>query len=158
MRIGRGTRLPRIHATWPHQVSIGSSCRVEHDVYFHFDGTYKSGPRICIGSNSFIGANCEFNIRRSITIGKNALIAAGCRFIDHDHCIESKGEFPKGDGIEEPITLADSVWLGANVVVLKGVQIGKGAVVAAGAVVTKSIPANEIWGGVPAKKIGARTE
>lgn len=158
MKIGRGTKVPRLHVSWPHQVKIGSNCRIEHDVYFHFDGIYKPGPRIQIGSGSFIGTTCEFNIRKSITIGENALIAAGCRFIDHDHCTEGKGEFPKRSGIEEPIIIAESVWLGANVIVLKGVEIGKGAVVAAGAVVTKSIPENEIWGGIPARKIGSRSE
>jgi acetyltransferase-like isoleucine patch superfamily enzyme len=53
---------------------------------------------------------------------------------------------------KEEIILEEDVWLGCNVVVLKGCTIGKGAVVAAVAVVTKSIPAYEIWTGVPAKK------
>jgi acetyltransferase-like isoleucine patch superfamily enzyme len=54
------------------------------------------------------------------------------------------------------IKIGCDVWLGCNVTVLKGVNIGGGAVIAAGAVVTKSIPPYEIWGGVPAKKIGER--
>jgi len=54
------------------------------------------------------------------------------------------------------IYIEEDVWFGCNVVVLKGVYIGKGAVIAAGAVVNKSIPPYEIWGGVPAKKIGVR--
>lgn len=157
MVIGNGTKTPKMYVTWPHQVKLGSNCRIEHNIYFHFDGIHKPGPSIIIGDGSFIGNNCEFNITKYISIGENALIAAGCRFIDHDHCIEGIGEFPRKMGLEEPITLEDSVWLGVNVVVLKGVKIGKGAVVAAGAVVTKSIPSNEIWGGVPARKIGNRS-
>ena len=54
------------------------------------------------------------------------------------------------------IILGDDVWLGVNVVVLKGVTIGRGAVVGAGAVVTKSIPSFEIWAGIPARRIGER--
>lgn len=54
------------------------------------------------------------------------------------------------------VYLEDNVWLGANVVVLTGVTIGAGAVVAAGAVLTKPVPPFEIWGGVPARKIGDR--
>jgi acetyltransferase-like isoleucine patch superfamily enzyme len=52
--------------------------------------------------------------------------------------------------------LEEDVWLGCHVVVLMGVKIGRGAVVAAGAIVNKNIPSYEIWGGVPAKKIGER--
>lgn len=54
--------------------------------------------------------------------------------------------------------VGNGVWIGANVVVLRGVQIGDGAVIAAGAVVTKDVARNEIWGGVPARKIGCRKE
>ena len=56
----------------------------------------------------------------------------------------------------EPPVIEDNVWLGANVIVLRGVKIGENSVVAAGAVVVKDIPADEIWGGVPAKKIKIR--
>lgn len=59
--------------------------------------------------------------------------------------------------VNSPIMLEEDVWLGVDVVVLKGVRIGQGAVVGAGAVVTKSIGPREIWGGVPAKKIGIRS-
>lgn len=53
----------------------------------------------------------------------------------------------------QPITLGRDVWLGANCVVLKGVNIGDRAIVGAGSVVTKSIPSGEIWAGSPARKI-----
>jgi hypothetical protein len=49
MQIGRGTSFSSLHVSWPHQVSVGSRCRIEHDVYFHFDGVYKPGPSILIG-------------------------------------------------------------------------------------------------------------
>ena len=64
----------------------------------------------------------------------------------------------RGYGRCEPIEIADNVWIGANAVILRGVTIGQGAVVAAGAVVTKKIPPNEIWGGLPARKIGERKD
>jgi len=65
-----------------------------------------------------------------------------------------KPHFP---GIYEKIKIEDYAWLGVNSVVLKGVTIGKGAVVAAGAVVTKDVPPYTVVGGVPAKPIGTRT-
>lgn len=55
-----------------------------------------------------------------------------------------------------PPIIEDEVWIGANAIVLRGVKIGRGSVIAAGAVVTKNVPAGEIWGGVPAKFIGKR--
>ena len=62
----------------------------------------------------------------------------------------------QSDGPEAPVALENDVWIGANVVLLKGMTIGRGAIVAAGAVVRHSIPPYEICGGVPAKKIGER--
>lgn len=158
MKVGRGTKLTKFFVTWPHQVEIGECCRLEHHIYFHYDGIYKPGPAIRIGNHVFLGAGIEFNVRRRVSIGDYCLIAAGCKFIDHDHNISGVGPLPAVDGAEAEIILHDHVWLGANVVVLKGVAIGEGAVVAAGAVVTKAIPPNEIWAGVPARQIGARLE
>jgi acetyltransferase-like isoleucine patch superfamily enzyme len=131
---------------------------LEHDIHFKYDGIYAPGPTIIIGDRVFIGAASEFNIRRGVQIGPDCLIASGCKFVDHDHGT-SRRDVPmnqQADGAEAPITLEEDVWLGANVIVLKGVRIGRGAIVAAGAVVTKSVPAYEIWGGVPARKLSER--
>jgi acetyltransferase-like isoleucine patch superfamily enzyme len=156
MQVGKLTVLPKINVTWPHQVALGYHCRLESGIIFKFDGIWKPGPSIQIADEVFIGSGCEFNIRKGIQIGHHALIASGCRFIDHDHGTALGTLMVKQHGPEKEITIGNDVWLGCNVVVLKGVKIDDGAVVAAGAVVTKSIPAYEIWGGVPAKKIGQR--
>lgn len=151
------TNLPfSTKITWPHKLSVGMHNRIEHHVFFKHDGPYSKEKSIIIGNNVFIGSYCEFNIRKRIVIKDNSLIASGCRFIDHDHGIEKKELMRTQQGPEFEIIVEEDVWIGANVVVLKGVHIAKGAIVAAGAVVTKSIPSYEIWGGVPAKKIGER--
>jgi acetyltransferase-like isoleucine patch superfamily enzyme len=155
-RIGQNVSLARTTVTWPHQLEIGPRTVIEQDVYFKYDGPWKPGPSIIIGSDTFIGAASEFNIRASIRVGESCLIASGCKFIDHDHRIAPQGESLRDGGPEAPISLESNVWLGVNVVVLKGVNIGTGAIVGAGSVVTKSIPPNEIWAGVPAKQIGRR--
>lgn len=156
MQLGRGTVLPRLRVTWPHQVAIGTNCNLEHDIYFKFDGIWRPGPTIKIGNDVFIGSGCEFNARCEVAIGDNSLIASGCRFIDHDHGT-ALGELMRNQpGPEKPIRIGQDVWLGCNVVVLKGIEIGDGAIVAAGAVVTKSILPREIWAGIPARKIGQR--
>lgn len=156
MQIGGGTRVPRMLVTWPHQIKLGNGCYLEEDLYFKFDGIWFEGPSIIVGDHVFLGRGCEFNIRVRLEIGEHGLIASGCKFVDHDHGIV-QGELMRAQpGGEAPIILEEDVWLGANVTVLKGVRIGRGAVVAAGAVVTKSIGPNEIWGGVPARKIKDR--
>lgn len=158
MKIGTGTLLPRVHVTWPHQVSLGENCRLEHGIYFKYDGLWAPGPSLVIRDRVFIGFGCEFNLRKRIEIGADCLIASGCKFIDHDHGTSTR-DTPvnrQPGGAEAEIILGEDVWLGANVVVLKGVRLGRGAIVAAGAVVTKNIPEFEIWGGVPARQIGVR--
>lgn len=158
LQCGSGTFLPRIHVSWPHQVQLGSRCILEHDIHFKFDGIHQPGPSIIIGDDGFIGSTCEFNIRKGIHIGSHALIASGCKFIDHDHAYGSR-DIPikqQDGGAEKEIVLEADVWLGANVIVLKGVTIGRGAIIAAGSVLTKPVGAFEIWAGVPARKVGER--
>lgn len=155
--IGERTNLPKLNIVWPHQLRIGNDCILEDYIFFKFDGPWQPGPSILIQDRVFIGRGCEFNIRKSICIGNNCLIGSGCKFIDHNHGTDDINQpMNLQPGLESSILLEEDVWLGVNVVVLKGVTIGKGAVVGAGAIVTKSIPANEIWAGIPATKIRDR--
>jgi acetyltransferase-like isoleucine patch superfamily enzyme len=153
--IGDRTTVPRLKITWPHQLQLGAGCNIEDDVFFKFDGIWCPGPSIIVGDGVFIGRGCEFNIRKKITVGHGSAIASGCKFIDHDHGITGE-RIDETPGTEAEIVIGDYVWLGCNVVVLKGVTIGSSAVVGAGAVVTKNVPAGEIWAGVPARKVGER--
>ena len=158
MKIGSKTNLKKLNVTWPHQVSIGSYCTLENGIVFKFDGIWQKGPLIKIADNVFIGKDCEFNINCGITIKSHSNISSGCKFIDHNHGIKLGSLI----GIQPPkkkeILIEEDVWLGVNVIVLNGVVIGKGAVIGAASVVTKSIPTNEIWAGIPAKKINYRTD
>ena len=155
MKMGQGT-IPRIRINWPHQVQLGDGCHLEHDIYFKYDGIWSPGPSIVIGNRVFIGANVEFNISQGIQIGDDSLIASGCKFVDHNHGMETSTTMNRQNLSEAAIHIGSDVWLGYSVIVLKGSQIGEGAVVAAGAVVNQDIPPFEIWGGIPARKIGER--
>ncbi|WP_282112661.1 acyltransferase [Maribacter stanieri] len=156
MQIGKGTNLPKISITWPHQVEIGNNCQLEPNILFKYDGIWKKGPSIIINENVFLGANCEFNITDRIIIGKDSMIASGCKFIDHNHSTELLPKSERQPDTKKAIIIGKDVWLGVNVVVLSGVSLGDGCIIGGGAVVTKSIPSFEIWGGIPAKKIGMR--
>ena len=97
---------------------------------------------------------------KSITIGDNVMIGGGCTIVDTDfHTMDyTKWFSPKDEELMErkEVVIGDNVFLGANCFILKGVHVGNGAVIAAGSVVTKDIPENQIWGGNPAKFIRNR--
>jgi acetyltransferase-like isoleucine patch superfamily enzyme len=135
---------------------LGENCCLEPGIYFKFDWYWKPGPNIVIGDRVFIGRNVELNIQGRIEIGNDCLIASGCVFIDHDHGMDLNEPMRVQPQKSYPILIGHNVWIGANAVILKGVNIREGAVVGAGSIVTKSIPANEIWCGNPARKIGER--
>ena len=156
MDVGAGTTLPPIDVTWPHQVRLGRDCTIEPGVAFKFDGYWQPGPSIVVGDRVFVGRGCEFNVSHGLTIGDDALIASGCRFIDHNHG-SAPGLPMREQPVESaPIAVEADAWLGVNVTVLKGVRIGRGAIVGAGSVVTRSVPDGEVWAGVPARRVRAR--
>jgi acetyltransferase-like isoleucine patch superfamily enzyme/GR25 family glycosyltransferase involved in LPS biosynthesis len=110
-----------------------------------------------------IGKNCSINPytiiygHGNVIIGNNVLIAAHCVIIPANHVFNNSNRPINSQGMNiEGIIIEDDVWLGAGVKVLDGVTIGKGAIVAAGAVVTKNVLPNTIVGGVPAKFIKIR--
>lgn len=104
-----------------------------------------------IGNRVFFNHNCSITCSEKIVIGNNCNIANNVVIVDHDHKLGKQGVI---DGLESAaVYIGENVWIGANAVILKGVSIGNGAVIAAGAVVNHDIPAYEVWGGVPAKKI-----
>lgn len=156
MRIGTGVRLYSIRVTWPHRVYLGDRCSLEHSIYFNIAGGYRDAGGVTLGSGTFVGSGCEFNITSSITVGENCLIASGCRFIDHNHGTATDTTMKAQVEEEAPIQIGSDVWIGANCVVLKGVFIGDGAIVAAGSVVTKPLDSMSVYAGVPARLIRRR--
>lgn len=119
--------------------------------YYNCDINIFDGGRLTIGSGY---ANCGTQIRCSnnITIGNNATIAHNVVIIDSDyHTI--KYEDGKENIKSAPIFIGDNVWIGRESIILKGVNIGDGAVIAAHSVVTKDVPAKTIVAGNPAKVI-----
>lgn len=100
----------------------------------------KANGRINLGKLVYFNRNCCVVCRNSITIGNNTTFGPNVCIYDHDHDMNNWGEF-----ISKPIEIGDNVWVGANVTILKGVKIGDRAVIAAGSVVTKDIPANSLF-------------
>ena len=111
---------------------------------------------IKIGNGSGIGANCS--IPTGVTIGENVMMGIDILMFTNEHRHDditvpmgAQGRTPV-----EPIVIEDDVWIGSRSLIMKGVRIGHGAIIAAGSVVTKSVPAYEIWGGNPAHFLKSR--
>ena len=136
-----------------------------------------SPQMISFFGNSYIGANCYFNadggqieVGKAAAFNRGAHINASCggKIVIGDHCLIGPGvvmrtadhDFSRTDLLiqnqghnQEDIIIEDDVWIGANAIVLKGVHIGRGAIIGAGAVVTKNIPSMAIAVGIPAKPL-----
>ena len=109
---------------------------------------------ISIGEDTIVGDHAFLDGRAALTIGSHVDIASSVMIYNSEHDLESE-EF---SARTEPVEIGNYVFVGPRAIILPGVKIGKGAVVAAGAVVTKDVPEFTIVGGVPAGKIGERRE
>jgi hypothetical protein len=119
-----------------------------------------SGPpqkeKLAIRSGTYVNRYTMFDAHEKIEIGRNYMIGPHCYFTDANHGMKKDRSVSQQPMEPRPIILEDEVWIGAGVIVLRGVRVGRGAVVAAGAVVTKDVAANAIVAGVPAREIGRR--
>lgn len=108
------------------------------------------GKNITVGKGVFINMCCCFQDQGGITIGDGCLIGHRVVMATLDH---SFAPSRRADMTPAPIVLGRRVWVGSGAIITKGVTIGDGSVIAAGAVVTRDVPPNTIVGGVPAKVI-----
>ncbi len=131
--------------------------RVIFDPYDHF-----SYETISLGSDVFIGSGAKFSASESsITIGSKVMFGPNVTIMGGDHntsvigryMYDVKEKLPEND---LPIVIENDCWIGANSIILKGVTIKKGTIIAAGSLVTKSFPEYTILGGVPAKVLKQR--
>lgn len=129
------------------------------DIYSGCRINVESGAVLSLGSG-YMNYDCVIDCFTSITIGDDVAISERVVIRDSDnHDIMSKGDNCNEDRpMSAPIVIGDHVWIGMNVLVLKGVTIGDGAVVAAGSVVTKDVPPRSLVAGVPAKVIKTDVE
>ena len=140
-------------------LEIGNECSIDSSITFERQGAkIKIGNRVFIGGSSLIAAS-------NIEIGDDVLISWGCNIVDHNsHAIawslrkndlaawiEGKKDWTHVPS--KPITIHDKVWVGFNVIILKGVTIGEGAIVGAGSVVTTDVAPYTIVAGNPARLI-----
>ncbi|MBW1959484.1 MAG: hypothetical protein JRI63_13340 [Deltaproteobacteria bacterium] len=124
-----------------------------------FITSYKVNPNpiVEIGDDVYIGHATVFSSADKIKIGDRVLIAMGAQFYDNNnHPLDPQARAEKKPVEKEnvaPVTIEDDVWIGANAVILKGVTIGKGSIIALASVVSKDVPPMSIVAGNPAKVV-----
>ena len=118
-----------------------------------FIRTNEHGASIIIGNNVGM-SGCTISAHKSIIIGDRVLIGSGALIMDSDaHSLDATARRTGAGGETKPVVIEDDVFIGARAIVLKGVTIGKGAVVGAGSVVTKDVPPYSVVAGNPARMI-----
>jgi maltose O-acetyltransferase len=125
---------------------IGQNLIIEPPFYC----TY--GQNIHIGNHVFLNCLCNIIDNNEVHIGHHVMIGPGVQIYTADHLLQAESRI-QGLEVAKPIVIEDNVWLGGSAILLPGVSIGRNAVVGAGAVVSRRVPANTVVAGNPAKVI-----
>ena len=163
-------------------ITIGKESSIKGFLFLKGKGTIRIGDNVVINSNYFLNPiggqsftsivaeknafiNIENNVgisnsaiycARSITIKKDVLIGGDCKIYDtdfHSIYLEKRKTVPETGKQVSPVIINQGVFIGTGSIILKGVEIGENSVIAAGSVLSKSVPPNQVWGGNPAKFI-----
>lgn len=137
------------------QIQIGDRCQIKEGCRIAArSGTIRIGDRCAIGERAEIES-----WKSAVEIGNCVRIAAEVYILTSNHAFDDRSKPILDQGFNfEPVTIEDDVWIGRRAVILPGVTVGRGAVIGAGAVVTKDVPMNAIVAGVPARVIRTRDE
>lgn len=136
-------------------VTLEKGVALDDGVVLLCGGTEKS-DKIVIRRGAYINRHTMIDAHEQIEIGRNCMIGPHCYITDANHGVAPEAAIKDQPMETKPVIIEDEVWLGAGVIVLPGVRLRQGAVIGAGAVVTKDVPANTIYAGVPARAIGWR--
>lgn len=161
MHVGAGVTLEddvKIDALSAEGVCIGDNVSIGRFTVIECTGAITHlGKGFRIGNDSNLGDYSFVGAAGGVTIGSQVLIGQGVRFHSENHVIERSDVPIKAQGVTHAgIVVEDDVWLGSGTLLLDGVRVGKGAVVAAGSVVTADVPPLAVVGGAPAKIIKFR--
>lgn len=128
--------------------TVGSGCIIRSGVIVN------NPTNLEIGDNSGLGYRCVISCADRISIGSRVLMGADVIIYTSNHIWSEEAATYFGQGLTtSPVRIGDDVWLGARSIVLPGVSIGRGATVAAGAIVSRNVPEYAVVGGVPARII-----
>jgi acetyltransferase-like isoleucine patch superfamily enzyme len=147
--VDRGVRLLR----YPSRIHVGA------------EAVLKSGAHLCpcnsqaqvrIGARTTVGFHTLIYASQAIEIGDDCMIAPFVYIVDSDHGTDRSQPMNRQPNLAAAVRIGSDVWIGAHAVILKGVSVGHGAVIAAGSVVREDVAPYQVVGGVPARAISER--
>lgn len=104
-----------------------------------------AGGCITLNGYVFFNSNVSLNCLDKITFGSNCIVGENVKFYDHDHIFDCQSIFHSSGFKTAPISIGNNVWIGAGVIILKGVTIGDNVVIAAGSLVNKDVKSNCVY-------------
>lgn len=105
-----------------------------------------SSGKLSFGDNVFLNRDVSINCHSNISVGDNCLFGEGVKIYDHDHLFSDHSKPIREQGFDSSdIFIGKNVWIGSNVIVLKGVSIGDNSVIAAGSIVRESVPSDTVF-------------
>ncbi len=157
--IGRDVILhPRFYYPRGVIVVLGDRCEIKRDVRLGREFGVNESAEVRVGVDTQILSGCRIDCSASVSIGAGSHIGRDCQVITHDHDTSSRDMPVLEAPIKTlPVKIGDNVMIYSDVVVLPGVTVGDGAVVAVRSVVTTDVAPYSVVAGVPARKIGERT-
>ena len=138
----------------PWDLWIDDRVSLDNRVVLCLNGESTGQPKIVIHAGTYINRYTVIDAVVRVQIGHDCLIGPHCYIGDHDRDVQPGVPLTQSRLRGEPIIIGDNVWIGAGVVITKGVKIGDGAILGAGAVVTKDVDPGAKVAGVPARRIG----
>lgn len=132
-------------------INVGKNFYCNKGFFIARIANFKAGDNVYMGRHVNVGCNLE--------VGDNVMVASSVAFVGGDHRIDNIGDTPirfSGREHDKAVILEDGTWIGHGCIILAGVTVRSGAVVAAGSVVTKDVNEREIVAGVPAKLVRMR--
>jgi acetyltransferase-like isoleucine patch superfamily enzyme len=143
----------------PDRLQLGDHVTISAGTVLAFGDELNTPGNIVIGERTWIGQHNNLRAGGGIVrIGRDCLISQFCTIVASNHGLAKGSPIrlqPPADD-RRGVTIEDDVWIGAGATILPGVTIHTGAVIGAGSVVVHDIPALEIWGGVPGRRLGER--
>lgn len=147
------------HISIPRQwsdITIEKDVSLDDGVVLLCSGSPKEN-KIAIDQGTYLNRYTMLDAHSQISIGRNCMIGPHCYITDANHGRAPEVLVREQQMEPRPVVIEDDVWLGAGVIVLPGVRLGRGCVIGAGAVVTHDVPAGAVFAGVPAVSTGHRS-
>lgn len=147
----RAVEIPR---NWA-DIRLEQDCALDRGAVLLCSGPPKS-DKLVIGGGTYVNRGVIFDAHESIAVGRDVMIGPNCFITDGNHGMDRGSSVKSQPMVSRPVRIEDEAWIGAGAIILPGVTIGRGAVIGAGSVVTKSVQPFAVVAGSPARILKMR--